>query len=89
MTSIADAAAIEWRARDDQAPRHAFPAVDGFRWSLCAAERFTALFGRHGSGSCVACLAALREQIRCASAAVAAAEAEELAVGDFYAGMPK
>lgn len=84
---VADAHAIEWWASDDQESRHAFRPVDGFRWSLCGQARFTAAFGHHGNGTCLACLAALKEQIRSASAAVAAAEAEDLAAGDHYAGM--
>lgn len=85
--AVADPHAIEWRASDDMFPRHAFPTTDGFRWSLCGTVRFTAAYGRHGSGACVDCLAALREQIRTASAAVLAADAEELAAGDHHVGV--
>lgn len=90
MTALEAVTAISWRAKADDEERHAFPVRDGYPpRSLCGRERWTTLMGRHGAGTCVACLGALKEQIRSASAAVAAAEADELAAGDFYAGMSK
>lgn len=81
---VADPTAIEWFAADDALERHAFPRRHGYPPRALCGERWTTLMGHHGSGTCVACLAALREQIRSASAAVAVAEAEDLAAGDHH-----
>lgn len=69
--AVRDAEAIEWRASDDLAPRHAFETRDGVRWSLCRRLRFTAAFGAHGNSTCPGCLAALRDRVVAATAPVA------------------
>lgn len=60
----ADPAAIEWFSDADDAPRHAFPAVDGFRHSICALRlRWTVKWSRPGNADCLGCMTALKERI--------------------------
>lgn len=87
--AVRDVTDIEWFAADDDGSRHAFPRRDGFPPPAACGVRWTVRHGRHGSSWCDGCLAALKDQIRAATAALAVAEREDLAAGDFYAGMDR
>lgn len=76
---------IEWWAADETGDRHAFPRRDGYPPPAACGVRWTTRHGKQGAEYCATCLAALKDQIRAASAALAVANREALDAGDHFA----
>lgn len=69
---------FDWRAKEPDGDRHAFPRRDGFPPpSLCEQERWTVRFGEHGAGYCPFCLDRLKAILSGVTTALEEAEAGE------------
>ncbi len=68
----------EWFADADDRERHAFPAVDGFRHTICDLRlRWTVRWSHDGNSECLGCRQELRERMRSMPPRVAAESESE------------